>query len=43
MNSEGFPVLPAGEYALVLFLRKADEDWEEKPIARYPIYVERPS
>ena len=43
VNIRGFPVLPAGEYAIKLFLRKAGEEnpWEE--VAQYPIYVERPA
>ncbi len=43
INIGVFPVLPAGEYAIKLFLRKAggENTWEE--VAQYPIYVERPS
>jgi hypothetical protein len=42
VNIKGFPILPDGEYAIKLFLRKAGEEnpWEE--VAQYPIYVQRP-
>lgn len=43
VDSGGFPIIPAGEYALKLSLRKIGEDNLWQDVAEYPISITRPS